>query len=154
MTKLESGTAAKSSGSAREFPRKESDVERYKTHGDFSWCELMSRNVQGSKKFYAELLGWQLEDMPMKDGRAYTVVKAGGRSVGGIMPMPPDAPKEVPPYWGSYVTVDDVDAVAKKVPQLGGKIIVPPMDIPDVGRFCTFMDSEGAVLSVIRYEQR
>jgi predicted enzyme related to lactoylglutathione lyase len=38
---------------------------RFGTHGDFSWTELMTRDVEGSRKFYADLLGWKMEDMPM-----------------------------------------------------------------------------------------
>jgi hypothetical protein len=45
--------------------------------------------------------------------------------------------------------VDDVDAIAAKVTELGGRVLVPPMDIPTVGRFATFQDPQGAVISAI-----
>jgi hypothetical protein len=126
---------------------------RFETHGDFSWTELMTRDVEGSRKFYGEVLGWKMEDMPMGDGQAYIVLKVGDQSVGGIMAMPSQVPASVPPYWGAYVTVKDADAVAAKAKQLGAQILVPPMDIPKVGRFCTFQDPQGAVLSVITYKK-
>jgi predicted enzyme related to lactoylglutathione lyase len=124
---------------------------RFETHGDFSWTELMTRDVKGSKKFYKELIGWDMEDMPGGEEGAYTVVKAGGQGVGGIMAMPPQVPASVPTHWSSYVTVSDVDAVAEKAAKLGAKILVPPTDIPNVGRFATFMDPQGGFLSVIKY---
>ncbi|MFZ1948288.1 MAG: VOC family protein [bacterium] len=124
---------------------------RFETHGDFSWTELLTRDVAGSKKFYKELLGWEMDDMPMGEGQPYTVLKAGGQSVGGIMVMPKEVPAFVPAHWAPYVTVTDVDAVAAKAKQLGAELIVPPMDIPNVGRFCTFKDPQGAILSVITY---
>ena len=124
--------------------------DRFKTHGDFSWTELMTRDVVAAKKFYGELLGWTMDEMPMGEG-VYTVLKAGDAGVGGIMAMPGQVPPQVPAHWASYVTVDDVDAVAKKAAELGAKTIVPPTDIPGVGRFYTFQDPEGAVLSVIAY---
>ena len=65
--------------------------------------------------------------------------------------MPEGVPAQVPPHWAAYVTVEDVDATAKKAEQAGATIIVPPTDIPNVGRFCTFQDPQGAVLSVITY---
>ena len=68
-------------------------ADRFKTHGDFSWTELMTNDVEASRKFYTELLGWAAEDMPMGEGGSYVVVKAGDQSIGGIMKMP----KEVPP---------------------------------------------------------
>jgi predicted enzyme related to lactoylglutathione lyase len=125
-------------------------ADRFKTHGDFSWTELMTRDVEAAKKFYAELLGWSTEEMPMAEG-PYIVLKAGGAGVGGVMLMPSNVPAHVPAHWASYVTVNDVDAVAKKAEELGATIIVPPTDIPKVGRFCTFQDPEGAVLSAISY---
>jgi len=51
----------------------------------------------------------------------YTVVKAAGKPVGGIMSMPPGA-EELPPNWGAFVTVNDVDSVAANAQQLGGKL--------------------------------
>ncbi len=125
--------------------------EQFKQHGAFSWCELMTTDVEAAKAFYVKLFGWDTEVMNMP-GMTYTVVKAGGKGIGGIMGMPPDAPKGMPPMWGSYVTVDDVDATAKTAEKLGAKLLVPPRDIPDVGRFCVIQDPQGAVISAITYK--
>ncbi|MFH1221282.1 MAG: VOC family protein [Candidatus Eisenbacteria bacterium] len=127
---------------------------RFETHGDFSWTELLTRDFEKSKKFYKELLGWEVEDMPMTEGEPYTVLKAGGQGVGGIMAMPPQVPAQVPAHWSPYVTVDDVDAVARKAGTLGAETLVPPTDIPGVGRFYTFKDPQGAILSVITYTKK
>jgi len=126
-------------------------ADRSKTHGDLSWAELLTRDLEGSKKFYKEVLGWEMANMPMEQGGDYIVLKAGGRAVAGMMPMPPMVPKEVPTHWQTYITVDDVDAVAKKAQQLGATLIVPPRDIPKVGRFSTFQDPQGGVINVITY---
>ncbi len=125
---------------------------RFKTHGDFSWTELMTTDVDGAKSFYKEILGWAMEEMPMEGG-TYTVLKANGEGIGGIMAMPTDVPPGTSPHWAAYVTVDDVDAIAAKVAEHGGRVLVPPQDIPNVGRFCTFQDPQGAVLSVISYSE-
>ena len=118
-------------------------------HGMFSWFELITTDVAGAKKFYKSLFGWKTTDMKMP-GMKYTVAAVGKDEVAGMMPVPPKA-KKMPPHWGVYVTVDDVDATAKKAVKLGGKILMPPTDIPGVGRFCVFQDPQGAVLSVITY---
>jgi hypothetical protein len=94
-----------------------------------------------------------MEDMPMQDG-TYTVLKAGSDPVGGIMAMPPQIPQGTPPHWGTYVTVDDVDTVARRAQELGGKTLVPPTDIPDVGRFAVLQDPQGAALGVITYTMK
>jgi len=124
---------------------------RFDTHGDFSWAELMTRDMEASKRFYKQLLGWEMAEMPMQQGAAYTILKAGGRGVAGIMAMPAEVPEMVPSHWEAYVTVNDVDAVAKKAKELGAKIMVPPKDIPGVGRFSCLQDPQGAVINVIQY---
>ena len=57
----------------------------------------------------------------------------------------------MPSMWGGYVTVDNVDESAKQAESLGGKIIMEPRDIPNVGRFCVITDPQGALLSIITY---
>jgi len=103
-------------------------TDPFTQHGAFSWCELMTTDVAAARKFYGALFGWEMEDFPMPE-MTYTVVKAGGNGIGGIMKMPAQA-GPMPPCWGTYVTVNDVDGIAKKAQTLGGKIIVPPTDIP------------------------
>jgi uncharacterized protein len=120
-----------------------------KQHGAFSWNELMTTDVGAAKTFYGKLFGWALEDMKTND-MSYTMAKAGDKEVAGIMAMPPEA-GGMPPTWGAYVTVDDVEASAKQAEALGGKIVLAPRDIPDVGRFCVICDPQGAALSLITY---
>jgi len=48
-----------------------------------------------------------------------------------------------------YFAVADTDDIAKRTPELGGKVISPPMDIPQ-GRFAVLADPQGAVFGVIR----
>jgi len=126
--------------------------ERFKNHGDLSWCELMTTDVEAAKKFYKELVGWTYEDMPMGEAGMYTVFKAGEQAVGGMMPMVKDLPPGVPPHWTSYITVKDAEAVAKKAQEMGGTLIVPITVIPKTGRFFVLRDPQGAVLAFIEYE--
>lgn len=125
------------------------NMEAMKLHGAFSWNELLTADVAGAKAFYGELLGWTLQDTG-EFGRDYTLAKAGETTVGGIMAIPEEA-KGMPPSWGAYVTVDDVDKLLPQVEKLGGRVIVPPRDIPGLGRFMVIQDPQGAMLSLISY---
>ena len=118
-------------------------------HGAFSWFELMTDDADAAKKFYTQLLDWEFEKFPAGSDD-YWVVKMGEEGTGGIMKKPAEA-AQAPNYWATYITVDDVDKVAAKATELGATIIVPPMDIPNIGRFCTLMDPQGAVISAITY---
>lgn len=120
-------------------------------HGAFSWFELMTGDVEGAKEFYSRLFGWTTEKMEMEGGMTYTVVKVNGEGTGGIMDISPQA-GDMPSMWGIYVTVDDVDATAKAVKELGGQVHVEPRDIPEVGRFSVIQDPQGAIISVITYK--
>jgi uncharacterized protein len=124
--------------------------EQFKSHGAFSWCELMTTDPKAATVFYTKLFGWTTEEMSVMPGMTYTVVKAAGKGVGGIMSRPKGA-EGIPPHWGSFVTVNDVDAVAKSAQQLGGTVLMGPQDIPNVGRFCVIQDPQGAVISAITY---
>ena len=122
------------------------------THGAFSWTELTTSDTKAARTFYGKLLGWQFQDMDMGNG-TYTVINVAGQGVGGITAVPPNA-KGMPPAWGGYVTVDDVDAVVARVAGLGGRVLLAPTDIPTVGRFATIQDPQGATISLITYAKK
>jgi len=117
--------------------------------GAFSWAELATTDVEGAKQFYSALLGWTTELAPV-EGMSYTLAKVGEERVAGIMSNQCSG-GEIKPQWGIYITVDDVDATARKAEELGGKVLMPPTDIPNVGRFAALMDPQGVMFSVITY---
>jgi predicted enzyme related to lactoylglutathione lyase len=117
--------------------------------GMFSWAELATPDVEGAKRFYTGLLGWTTMLAPV-EGMSYTLVKAGDEQIAGIMGVQCKA-GEIPPHWGVYITVGDVDATARKAEELGGTVLMPPTDIPNVGRFSALRDPQGVAFSVITY---
>lgn len=124
-------------------------MDVYKTPGAFSWSELMTTDPAAARAFYSKLFGWATKDMPMPNG-TYTTFQVGDTSVGGMMKIPAEA-TGMPPMWGVYVTVQDVDAAASQAVALGGKIVMPAWDVPGVGRMAVIQDPQGATLSVIAY---
>lgn len=121
--------------------------------GTFGWNELMTTDVAKSKAFFSKLIGWTTSEMPMPGGQGtYTLLHAAGKPVAGMMPMAGDAWKGVPAHWMAYIAVDDVDACAAQVPGLGGKVCVPPTDVPGVGRFCVVNDPSGATVSLMTFK--
>jgi uncharacterized protein len=132
--------------------KKEKTMDDYlMKQGMISWSELMTSDMAAAKIFYAQVFGWELEQAPNTD-MEYTIIKANGREIAGMMNVPPEAEGALP-NWGTYVTVDDVDATAAKAESLGATICVPPRDIPQVGRFCVIQDPQGAYISAITYSK-
>jgi uncharacterized protein len=125
-------------------------MDAFKTHGAFSWNELTTTDPTAAAAFYGQLFGWQVKDVDMGTG-PYHVANLGETSVAGIMGLPPGAPP-MPPAWGAYVTVDSVDDTLGRCESLGGKVLLPPMDVPGVGRMAVLQDPQGAVFSVMRYQ--
>jgi uncharacterized protein len=119
--------------------------------GSACWCELATRDTGAAAAFYTALFGWTTKES-QSPGMVYTEWSNGGRPIGGMLPM--DAPQweGIPPHWLTYFTVEDADAAAARVDQLGGKVMVPPADIPNTGRFSILADPQGAVFAVIKLD--
>jgi predicted enzyme related to lactoylglutathione lyase len=114
------------------------------THGTFYWNELMARDVEGAKKFYATTLGWSFDGMPAPDGGTYWVAKMGDEPVGGMFDISGHDYTGVPEGWMSYIAVDNVDARVKKAVAAGAKLMKPAFDVPGVGRIAILTEPGGA----------
>lgn len=112
--------------------------------GTFCWIELQTKDPSAAKKVYAELFGWDADDMPMPNG-TYTMFKSGGRQVAGLMALPEGAAKMgAPPNWASYVAVDDVKATTDLAAKHGGKVLMGPTAMGP-GMFSVIQDPTGGV---------
>jgi predicted enzyme related to lactoylglutathione lyase len=115
------------------------------SHGTFYWNELMTRNVDGAKTFYADTLGWSFEAMPMAGGGGtYWLAKIGGEPVAGVFDISGPEFGPVPESWMAYIAVDDVDARVKKALAAGAKLMKPLFDVPGVGRIAILLEPGGA----------
>ena len=119
------------------------EVKSYKP-GYFSWNDLATTDPVAAKKFYAEVLGWKIEDIPIPNG-TYAMARVNGRDVVGIGGQMEDEKKAgIPSHWNCYVTVTDVDATVKAATGLGAKVLAPAMEVMDVGRMAVLADPSGA----------
>jgi predicted enzyme related to lactoylglutathione lyase len=118
--------------------------------GDWAWHELMTSDTAASEKFYAKILGWKSRKMSMGDGPPYTVFTQGGKDHGGMMKIDPTCMPGVPPHWLIYIAVTDVDRTASAAAKSGGSVLVPPSDIPGIGRFAIINDPAGATFGIYR----
>jgi uncharacterized protein len=117
------------------------------THGTFVWYELATKDVAGAKKFYGKVIGWGTDEFEGSDP-PYAIWTMGGKGLGGLTGyFNPATAIAGRPTWMAYVAVTDVDALTKKAAGLGAKVLVPPSDIPHVGRFSVIADPQGAVLA-------
>lgn len=123
----------------------------FKKHGMFSLNELITTDLASAQEFYGKLLGWTFIETKTIYGNPYLVVHNDGTLIGGMMLKDKNVPDDVMPCWDPYITVDDVDTSAEMVEKLGGELVLPPTDIPKVGRFCVVKDPQGISLNLITY---
>jgi len=125
--------------------------------GSVVWDELITTDSKKAGAFYGQIFGWKPEAMPMPGGEAgtYTIFKREGAEagVGGMMTATPQM-NLTHPYWMVYFAVDDADKSAAKAEQLGAKVMMPPTDIPTVGRFAVIRDPQGAWFSILKPQPR
>ena len=115
--------------------------------GHFVWNELSSKNPEASVKFYSQIGGFTSSKMDMGEMGAYHLLQSGGESRAGIMAqqMP-----EAPHAWLPYVQVASADQTADKAKRLGATVVVPPTDIPNVGRFAILVDAQGTATGILQ----
>jgi len=116
--------------------------------GAVCWNELATRNVDTERDFYTSLFGWTTQEQSVEGGN-YTTFMYGNRHVCGMLQMTEDW-GDIPPHWMVYFAVDDCEARAAQIKELGGKIVHGPADIPGVGRFAVAVDPQGAQFTIIK----
>jgi predicted enzyme related to lactoylglutathione lyase len=113
--------------------------------------ELATTDRSAAKAFYTNLFGWTADDIPMGPDFAYTIFRLGKEDAGGAYElMKEQRDTHVPPHWMLYVRTDNTDAAAARAVELGALLIVPPSDIPNVGRFAVIQDPTGAHISLFQ----
>jgi len=118
--------------------------------GSLVWNELASTDIKGATAFYSGLFAWDTKVMPMP-GMDYTIFEREGSGIGvggGYQIMPKMGP--MPPHWLPYFAVTDCDGAVSHAGTLGGEVVMPATDIPDVGRFALLRDPAGAVFAVLK----
>ena len=113
----------------------------------FNWHELMTTDVEGAERFYREVTGLTVTSLG-----SYRMLMAGDQPVAGLVgPRPEGAqwPSGGPePHWIAYIAVGDVDAAAQRASELGGQVLLPPVDVPGFGRAAVLRDPQGAAFGV------
>jgi predicted enzyme related to lactoylglutathione lyase len=122
--------------------------------GALTWTELATNDTKKAEQFYTQLFGWKSK-VGGEGVNEYTEFSVDGMPGAGMMDSKLYGPNnQGPPNWMPYFQVSDADATANKAKELGGQAIVPPTDIPNVGRFSVLQDPQGAVFAVIRMNPR
>ena len=117
--------------------------------GTFNWPELATSDPAAAKKFYTSLFGWEYKDQDMGPQGVYTIFTLNGADVSACYTMDAgQASTGMPPYWGTYITVENADAAAAKAKTIGGTVMMEPFDVMEHGRMSVITDPQGATFCV------
>ncbi len=106
----------------------------------------MVSDVERTKAFYARVFDWTFQP----SGPEYTLIDTGTPPGGGIMPRPPGVEMSA---LNTYFRVSDLDRTLRTAVEAGATVIVPRMEVPEVGWFAMFLDPEGIAIGVMQLRE-
>jgi predicted enzyme related to lactoylglutathione lyase len=112
--------------------------------GALSLNQLTTDDPERALEFYEGLFGWRSEPVE-GTGMPYWGIYNGDRLNGGAMHLPPDG--GAPPHWLVYFGSANVDDDAARIAELGGQVVMGPMDVPG-GRILVAMDPQGGAFAL------
>jgi len=117
--------------------------------GDIMWVDLFSLDPDRALAFYRALVPYETERRPVTDTLARTLLYSQGKARASVIPVAEDANRS---SWVPYVRVANVEATLAKVVDGGGFAIVPPdPDLLD-GNLAVFVDPNGAVMGIVKWD--
>ncbi|MEA2420363.1 MAG: uncharacterized protein QOE60_2569 [Thermoleophilaceae bacterium] len=129
-------------------PRASIGAEVVNEAGLLTLNQLNTTDPERAQAFYEAVFGWRFD--PVAGGpMPYWGIYNGDRVNAGMAPLPAEA--GAPSHWLVYFGSDDLDDDAQRIRELGGTVIVEPMDVPD-GRILVAMDPQGAVFALVSGE--
>lgn len=119
--------------------------------------EMPYENKDRMANFYTNAFAWKMQKLGEDMGNYVTaqttetdknnMVKVPGTINGGFFPKKPDWPAQYPSL---VIAVEDIQKAMKKVNSFGGKVLGDQMEIPGIGKYVSFMDTEGNRLSLLQ----
>lgn len=105
--------------------------------------EILGKDGQKTQQYYASLFDWKIDaNNPM----AYGLVSNGGEGIDGAVAKAEGGP----PMVTFYVQVDDPQKYLDKAIAMGGKLVMPVTEIPNMVTMCQFADPDGNVVGIVK----
>lgn len=115
------------------------------------WADLFTSDVDGARRFYGELFGWQWREVSVKPERRYGLfLDADGEPVAGVAFRRSPDPEVPYARWVYYFSTPDVEGVLARVKQAGGRVMLPRREVAERGTLAVAADPEGAPFGLLR----
>jgi predicted enzyme related to lactoylglutathione lyase len=127
-----------------------SDSERPRI-GTIGWVDLTVPNAEPVRDFYASVTGWRPERVPMHGYDDFNMLPPDGDAPAAGICHARGGNAALPAAWLIYITVEDVDVSAGLCKDQGGRLVIEPRNMGEMGRFCVIEDPAGAVVALFSY---
>ena len=115
--------------------------------GTFLWNQCQTSDPARAAEFYHAAFGHEIDEIDLGLGDPFRVLKVNGRGIAGVRePVSGDTP----PHWSTVFAVADADETVARAKELGGSVLMEPMDLPEIGRLAVLQDPAGAVFQVMK----
>jgi uncharacterized protein len=111
--------------------------------GSPCWADLWTSDVEGSRKFYAELFGWEAQEPSPEFGGYFMFTRSGAPTAGGMGDM---GDMRADNTWKIYLATDDIAKTVEVAEANGAQIVAPVMPVADLGIQAVLIDPTGAHL--------
>jgi uncharacterized protein len=121
---------------------------KYSEPGALAWNDLSTPDPEKAVEYFRQLFDWDIA--AMTGGlMPYWVISVNGTRQAGIMPMPETVPSDVPANWLVYFGAEDARALAQRVVELGGRVLVEPTQADDMV-WAILSDPQGATFGILQ----
>jgi len=114
--------------------------------GSFTWNQCQTSDPAHAAEFYQAVFGYEIDELDLGLDEPFRVLKVDGKSVAGVREPTSGG---APPHWATVFAVADTDETVGRARELGGTVLLEPLDLPDIGRIAVIQDPAGAVFQVI-----
>lgn len=122
--------------------------------GSIIWTDLTVPNADEIRDFYAQVVGWQPEEVDIGGGYSDYNMKIPGLDTpaAGIC-WSKGINQGIPPQWMIYIVVEEMQESLRRCEHLGGKVLYGPRSSGGGGLLCIIQDPAGAVAALIQNER-
>jgi len=116
-------------------------------HGTLLWNQCQTSDPDRASEFYQAAFGHEIDEVDLGLGEPFRVLKVNGRGIAGVRePVSGDTPA----HWSTVFAVADTDETVALAKELGGTVLMEPMDLPEIGRLAVLQDQAGAIFQVMQ----
>ncbi|MET0910181.1 MAG: VOC family protein [Ilumatobacteraceae bacterium] len=118
--------------------------------GEPCWIDLLSSDTDAATTFYGDVFGWTAESAGPEYGGYINFSSKDGTRIAGCMKKDPETMVGMPDAWSVYLASDDAQATCDAAVAAGGGVMLPPMEVPEIGNMAYVTDPSGAAVGLFQ----